>query len=334
MTAEVAARTARFLRWLVREHRCGAACVGFYGGEPRLNLEACVLIMEEMARFAAQEGIFIEFPVTSNGSLLAEIDNQAFFDHASAFHLTLEGAQAGHDAVRRSASGQGSYRRIMAGISRLVELGTRIVIRVHQNRLDSGSWLEVLDDLAAAGLHPQARATIYTTSFATRSRFADPGQCRQDLAQVRLDALEQEQELVRIACSHRLAPLVSWQLTRPSRPLTLQPTGCLFAGCTSFAVDVNGELYKCPDDLSPQARIGRIDDGGEPRWRERFFDILGTRWWPDSTCASCQYLPVCGAGCTLREPPQSTRECATHHSWYYRIISRYVEHYLASGGEQ
>lgn len=328
MSGAVAERTVRFIEWLIRDQRAHAVSVGFYGGEPLLNVDACVQIMEPLSELAAANGVFIEFPVTSNGFLLTRVRSQTFFDLASAFHLTIEGERAVHDRIRCTPSGHGSYDLIMEGIAMLVQRGLRVTVRIHQNELSGESFTRILDDLGAAGLHPGATATIYCTSFAAHNQCSDAEQCRHHLAQTRIEALASQQQLVDRGQAHRLAPLLSWSDTRPTAPLPGQPTGCLFAGQASCAVDFNGDLYKCPDDLRPEACIGTMAQDGTPRWNQQYFRILGSRWWQDSACTRCEYLPVCGAGCALCQPPASTAECAELRTWYHQAITSYVDHYL------
>ncbi len=328
MTPEAAAGAARYVEWLIRDNRCRAASVGFYGGEPLLNVDACVRIMEALAAFAAAEGIEVEFPVTTNGSLLTRVRGSALFDHVSAFHLTIEGDRGTHDAIRRTAAGRGSYDQILAGIALVVERGLRLIIRLHQNELTAESFTRVLDDLAAAGLRPDSKAAIYSTSVAPRSPFASAGQCRRELTATRAQALAQERELAALGRRHRLAPLLSWEIARPTAPPEQRAIGCAFASCASCAVDSNGDLYKCPDDLRPEARIGTIGEDGRPRWTSRYYQILGSRWWHGGACRQCEYLPVCGSGCTLQETPRSLDDCARLRRWYHSVIEQYVDHYL------
>jgi uncharacterized protein len=324
MTPETAARSVRFVERLVSERRCRTASVGFYGGEPLLNLEAMLGIMVPLRAFARRRGLPIEFPVTTNGALLTRVRESALFEHASSFHVTFDGAREGHDRLRRTADGHGSYDAILAGVALLCERGLRVIVRIHHNELDGAGLRRVLDDLHAAGLRPGAKAAVYTTNYGACHAAADAAQCRRDLAATRLAGREREHELAAAVRGHALEPLLGFESSRPSSPLPARSTGCTFASLTTWAVDASGDLYKCPDDLRPQARVGTLDEDGAPRWSERYFEIFATRWWQDSACAACEFLPVCGSGCALAPPPARLEDCAARREWYRAAAEHYA----------
>lgn len=322
MSAATAARVVNFVTGLLAERRCRRATVGFYGGEPLLNVPAILSIAEPLAALARARAVPLEFPLTTNGALLAGLRGERLFALVTSVHVTLEGAREVHDGIRRRADGRGSYDAILAGITRVLAHGTRLIVRLHANGLAPGSLTRMLDDLAAAGLTPGARASIYTTSFAACQSVSAEG-CRRELVSARSAALESAAPLVAEARAHALAALVCFDDQAPQQALTPRVTGCAFSGLRAWAVDANGDLYKCPDNLRPEARLGTLDSQGRPRWTSRYLELAGARYWPGAACARCEFLPVCGAGCILAPVPQRFEDCAVR-PWYRAAVEHHV----------
>lgn len=328
MTPQRAAAAARFVQQMITDRRSRAASVGFYGGEPLLNVDACVRVMEPLAAFAASRGMHIEFPVTTNGSRLARLRSERFFELVSSVHVTIEGDRPIHDQIRRTVDGHGSYDAILAGLVRVVQKEIRVIVRVHENDLTGERFVRILDDLAGAGLRPD-NATIYLTGAAPPVSQSDLDQCRRNLGEHRLRLLGSEEALAGAVGDHALAPAIRWDMTRPTTPLPQANGGCVFGGASSLAIDANGDLYKCPDDLRPSARIGVLDEKGIAHWTARYFKLLSGRWWRDGhACTACEWLPVCGAGCPLMTPPASLEDCSIRRQWFASSARHYVEHCL------
>lgn len=85
--------------------------LGFYGGEPLLNLgliKKCVEYMESNV-----EGKILEFAVTTNGTLLTSEITKYLFDHKFHVLISLDGSKNEHDKNRKFINGEGSFDIIM-----------------------------------------------------------------------------------------------------------------------------------------------------------------------------------------------------------------------------
>ena len=68
---------------------------------------------------------------------------------------------------------------------------------------------------------------------------------------------------------------------------------CMIEGQNYFAVNYNGDLYKCPGFIGREAfKIGTLKEGFK-----RYDDIYGLDIWKNEQCLSCSYLPLCFGGC-------------------------------------
>ncbi|MEJ2693841.1 MAG: radical SAM protein [Candidatus Thiodiazotropha sp.] len=327
MDARLAQRTGLFIREAIRANRAEAVSVGFFGGEPLMNQPACQRIIDLLTPFCETREIFIEFTVTTNGYLLPELKDSPLLAAIAAFHVTLDGDRATHDRVRITRSGKGSWQRIMDGLSMLVERGIRTIVRLHQNRLTDEGFIEVLDELYRQGLRADSAASIYCTTYNACAPDVGTAQCHRELAEQRNRMGERQLQLARLAREHALAPLLDWGFSIPNEPLEVVGLGCTFAGCAGYAVDCDGAIYKCPEQLDDSTRVGRIGNDGMPKWNGNHDRLLAVRWW-ESGCRDCSLLPVCGTGCMLDGLPESQAECASIKQRFVSAIERYIEHSL------
>lgn len=88
--------------------------VGFYGGEPLLNIPVVRAVVSEASALAAERGQRILFDLITNGTRL-DAELCAFLRaHGVAIQISLDGPPALNDALRPRLGGQGSYRAATA----------------------------------------------------------------------------------------------------------------------------------------------------------------------------------------------------------------------------
>lgn len=109
--------------------------LSFFGGEPLLYyIDTVKPIIGHVENLKKERGLGYSIHFTTNGYL---ITNQLIEDlkkvHANvSFQITLDGSKEEHDKVRRSASGSGSYDRILANIKKLLENGFHVGLRLNE----------------------------------------------------------------------------------------------------------------------------------------------------------------------------------------------------------
>ena len=95
--------------------------VAFLGGEPLINRA----LIAQTTRFAAAEakarGIGVGFSITTNGTLLALEDRDLFDEHAFSVTVSLDGVGEVHDRQRPFRGGNGSFDRILARLTPLLQ---------------------------------------------------------------------------------------------------------------------------------------------------------------------------------------------------------------------
>jgi len=327
MSAELADRVVTFLGHLMHQNRCRLGTIGFYGGEPLLNPEACARIMTGMLRFGQERNVAIRFVVTTNGVLLEKLGDSPILDMTETFHVTLDGNREYHNRIRKTRGGKPTYDRIMAGLAVVIARDAGLVVRIHSNHLTGERFREVLDDLEHAGLRPDSKSAVIIGTYGDISSIMDdPDLCNRVVLGSRRAEREHRAELFDSASSHRLAPLFRGvhvdQDRRVAKPLNLA-VSCDYAKAASATINAVGEVFYCPDIPGLARPVGRIDDSGNALWERRYFEQLTRRWWPDGTCAHCEYLPVCGGGCPL-EPRDTLDDCADLRRDFKRRIIEYA----------
>lgn len=102
--------------------------VGFYGGEPLLEVELIKQIVVFAEDCAAQCGIEAEFNMTTNGTLLTDETIHFLAEHQFNVLISLDGPKEVHDRYRVFRSAQnpahksGSFDVVMKGVRRFAEL--------------------------------------------------------------------------------------------------------------------------------------------------------------------------------------------------------------------
>lgn len=92
--------------------------LNFYGGEPLLNLPAVRYGLGGFPRIAA--GRPVHFHMTTNGTMLDDDEVIDLLAEANVLlTVSLDGPEAYHDRRRKTAGGEGTWRTVMRGLSRV-----------------------------------------------------------------------------------------------------------------------------------------------------------------------------------------------------------------------
>lgn len=95
--------------------------VDFFGGEPLMNWEVVVKLVEYARSIEKQHNKNFRFTLTTNGVLLDDEKIDFLNEHMSNVVLSLDGRPEIHDHFRKDYNGKGSYDIILPKFKRLVE---------------------------------------------------------------------------------------------------------------------------------------------------------------------------------------------------------------------
>lgn len=99
------------------------AALSFYGGEPLLELDKIVELINYAKLSAKRNNIDVRFSVTTNGTLLTDKAIHIFVTHNVAVFISLDGDKETHDRYRIFSRGKsGSYDIILRNMNRFVAL--------------------------------------------------------------------------------------------------------------------------------------------------------------------------------------------------------------------
>ncbi|MHA1449546.1 MAG: PqqD family peptide modification chaperone, partial [Candidatus Hodarchaeales archaeon] len=119
--------------------------LNFYGGEPFLpvNIPVILDIMKKMKdRYPGKK---IEFGAITNGTTIRKFIRKLRKNGLVHVQITLDGDKNIHDQRRPNANGKGSYEDIIEGISKCLENGIRVGLRINVDLQN----IKTLPDLAA-----------------------------------------------------------------------------------------------------------------------------------------------------------------------------------------
>ncbi len=94
--------------------------VGFYGGEPLLNMELIAECVRHIREQAPDEGILIH--MTTNATLLTEDVARFIIDHDVGILVSIDGPKEVHDRHRVFANNEGTFDTVVTNLKRLREM--------------------------------------------------------------------------------------------------------------------------------------------------------------------------------------------------------------------
>jgi len=148
----------RAVELLLREAAPGRRLnVVFFGGEPLTNIHLIREVVAYAERRAREAGAFIDFSVTTNGTLLTDEIVEFLDAHRFGVTVSMDGPKALHDRRRRTIGGQGTYDVVAAKARRLLAryrsrpVGARVtltagvtdVVAIHRHLREELGFFEV-----------------------------------------------------------------------------------------------------------------------------------------------------------------------------------------------
>jgi len=131
----------------------GPVTLGFFGGEPLLELGALLSIADEARCRAADERRALALTVTTNGTLVDEARAHALAERDVRVVLSLDGTRMAHDAARRTRGGESTFDAAVDAARHLGAAGiplSVIAVVTPDNVRDLGESVRFLSSLGAA----------------------------------------------------------------------------------------------------------------------------------------------------------------------------------------
>ncbi len=296
--------------------------VTLFGGEPLLaeHRPFIAWLIREL-----QAASPCELSAVSNATQLDAYLDLLGPDCIRLVQVTIDGPPAVHDRRRIHADGSGSFALIAANVTRALERGAQIALRVNVDRSNLDGLPELAREIVARGWHEQSNFRAYAAAVnASNDQTAKKDTYNGYALSVHMRELgERYPELRAIARpSDELRGTVARILRGELPPWAVYKASYCAAHSGMYVFDSFGDIYACWERTGdPSIRVGSIDEDGVPHftgaraapaatpavrrmlplagkpvagdlaaWRERTITT-------NDTCASCRYAFYCGGGC-------------------------------------
>lgn len=277
MSEETALRIIQFLKNYNKDN----VSIVWFGGEPMLGFDRILYICRQLKK----AGIEYTSSMITNGSLFTKAKIKELYNLNLKFiQFSMDGVYDTHDKRRYFIGGQPSFSIIIENLKRILDTtDIPVVIQITIDHQNSNAYEEMKE--FCSNHFPQylenGRLQIGVNNVQDRTGFDSSGNC------FTCDELVSE-EIFRIRNQDK---------SKLSIPSLSYP--CMFRASWYFAIDPQGNLYKCIEQLgNPSERIGSLKDGIIDRYRMAMTAFQEDPF-SDSRCLDCPVFPICGGGCPL-----------------------------------
>jgi uncharacterized protein len=306
--------------------------ITLFGGEPLLAENRPVV--EYMIR-RIQEQRKTQISAITNAT---ELD--AYFDllgpaGISMLQITLDGPPEEHDKRRIYADGSGSFERIAANLTRALDLGVRVHVRMNIDRGNIGMLPALADEFQARGWTGRGNFYPYVAPITAHNDVSSKTTFTTWQLGRAIDELKAEHP--------QMAPVGLFDDTLRhqarlifdgnSAAMPKYRTSFCGAHSSMYVIDPFGDIYACWEVTGdPEVRIGHIKQDGSvfmnraiiERWRAR--SVVS-----NPVCRKCRYATSCGGGCAVLAEEASGDAYTNHCDGYAKrfraaVAEAYVSH--------
>jgi uncharacterized protein len=273
----------------------------FFGGEPLL--EKSHPIIEYIVNKALSLGQ-AKFSAVTNGTELHAYQDLLCPEKISVLQITLDGPPSEHDQRRIYADGSGSYGKIAPNITRALDKGVKVSIRMNIDRNNINLLPELAEEITKQGWEKYQGFSAYTAPIHLGNEKTDvkttftSWELDQALDQLRLE--HPNMQLIRRP-DDGLQARVKQLFEQQHDPLpNFKPSFC-GAHNKMYIFDAFGDIYACWEKTGdPKIRIGYITENSEVILNEELNQTWRNRTViTNPTCRQCRYAFYCGGGCAV-----------------------------------
>ncbi|HQO77972.1 MAG TPA: geopeptide radical SAM maturase [Thermodesulfobacteriota bacterium] len=257
--------------------------IDFYGGEPLLSVDMLTSISRRLKARSESSGGSYRFTLVTNGSLLKRRVVESLVPLGlHSVRITLDGPAENHNLYRPFKTGAGSFDTLIRNIKDCLGL-VRVNIGGNYERDNYHTFPVLLDYLLKEGLTPDKIEGIKFDPVNTPPQTGPAlieyqGGCRSINEPWLFDASVFLREEI---------------LKRGYRTLKVGKTLCMIEVASSFVINYDGTIYKCPALIGmPELTIGSVYSGTHDYTASHQLDN-----WKNEQCMACSYLPLCFGGC-------------------------------------
>lgn len=273
------------LMFFIKKHKEAKKLdITWYGGEPLLAFDIIQKILNKIK-------LEISVPlnrhsIITNGFYFNQEVINFFKEHPlDAIQITLDGNKKRHDIIRKQKNtGEGSFDRLIYNMDSIVkELpNTKLSVRINIEKENIQDYFDLQAELSTRW--KGYKVNIY------------PGFLRIDneggtaLACNAIDRWEAHELYFELRKDKKLK--------EPIYPMLYSGRGCCATVINSYIIGVDGEIYKCWNDVSDESKIiGYINQENLTNPFLFYRYVVGSKWYHNNECIGCFYLPICRGTC-------------------------------------
>lgn len=275
--------------------------VVWFGGEPLLAKKIIYTLSEKIIALCQNHSVVYEGSMVTNGSLFTDDDIEPFKQYRiGSVQVTLDGPKEVHDKRRMTCNGRSAFDDIINNINKMLNNGINVSVRINLDEENIESVDELIDELRIKiDKYKDLMISFGKVSVFTEVCKSIEGDCLSDesFSMLRLGFYKKLLEKGFEKCKMLQYPKVRYN-------------NCCADYMNSFVVDVNGNLYKCWNQVGRvDEKCGDVFNGCDIKSQNY---LKWVQWNPMKfeQCRECQLLPVCMGGCTEEAPDKTERKPA------------------------
>ena len=302
MTEELQDKTVEFVTRELKAKGYSRLHVDWFGGEPLMAWDTVKSLSRRLMDYCSENGIEYAASIISNGYLLTEeIARDMSELKIEDIQLTLDGEKAVHDSRRMLKGGGGTYDVTLEKIALLKDFDILVSVRVNTDRRNRESYIRLGEIIKE--LNPSAH--VYP---ARMECFPETDKCNCS-AEMSLEEFAREIKIPHILTEDFVPEM-------PNKFFS-----CQAERANSFAVDEQGYLYKCWNQIGDlTAAYGNIKTYPEETNIVNLLTYMGTDILEDEECSRCKVLPLCMGGCAYQRNFKGVKQCTVEKYCLDEII--------------
>ncbi len=297
MGEEIVARIKKLVDRVMEMPEITNVTLSWFGGEPLLCYDTVVDLCSYVKNACEESGKIFFSDMTTNGTLL---DKERIAELTSlgikTFQITIDGAKAVHDTVKRLPS-ESAFEKVMENIEAIAGTDASCMVRFNYTHKN---------------LNPEAITNDLKSYLSEEAR----KKCSFMIYKV----WQEDASLVKQEDVDNLF----FKASDSGMYTRFATMGKCYADFQNFCcIYPNGKVSKCDND-NPKNLTSQLNEDGTITWSDQITKVPVIRPGDGSVCSSCRFFPVCWAPCFgHRQKPGYANECRFDEPYVEEILLNY-----------
>lgn len=278
--------------------------IGFFGGEPLLAFNKAVFpLLTKIRELCQIHTISMGANFVTNAYLLTdEVVNKLSDLHLNkpiCFQITLDGNEKFHNEVRHTATGSGSYTKIISHLKNVLRHNMLVILRFNCTIKNIKSFIDVLSDLHDLSDEEKKNLVI-------------------DLQHVWQDVVLSKPEFESL--QNEIRTYFRKEGFNVKELKHIDTSRCYADKDNHFVINYNGDLYNCTArDFNSKNKEGVLSEDGILEWNNKK-DLRTSIKYGNETCHICKIYPLCHGDCSqFKLECENKTGCIRNYSEEYKI---------------